>query len=551
MTEREGDRTPGQQFDRKMAAYVHDLLRQAFSRRGLFRMTATAAGAAALATGARPFLPGLTVLAQDGDTINFGLDSDPRGIEPALGYDFTANIPICNITEGLMALDDNNALYPLLAEKFEQPDPLTYVYTMRDGVKFHDGSVMTVADSLASIDRVRNPKMASQMAWMFEIVDTITQTGDKQLTIKLKSASGSFQYVAAVTAMHVMPKSLIDTTPDTQTQSPIGTGPYKFVKWEAGSQIELEKNADYWQTGKPYFAKAVFKIVTDPTTRSAGLKTGDLNMVQAVPPDQVDVIKGIENVDLLNTIGFTINMIALRQDKPPFDDPKVREAVSKAIDVDSLLATFIKDTGVRSHATTVPPNMAGTATDQLQPVPFDVEAAKQALAASSQPNGFKTTLLVDAEAPQRVGEAQAVQQMLKEINVDAEILKIPQAERITRFQQGDYEGMAFHEWGADFPDANGMLRPLFSSKFFPPSNNQSYYSNPAVDKLLDDAESELDPEKRTQMLIDAQKQIAADYALIWLDHPIWFLVLDKNLTGYRIHPLFYWDSFLRDLKPAQ
>src|SRR4051794_32863488 len=113
MTERDGDPSPDQLFDRRMSAYLRDLQRQTFNRRGLFRMTAGAAGAAALATGARSFLPGLTVLAQDNGTINFGLDSDPRGLEPALGYDFTANIPICNITEGLMALDDKNALYPL------------------------------------------------------------------------------------------------------------------------------------------------------------------------------------------------------------------------------------------------------------------------------------------------------------------------------------------------------------------------------------------------------------------------------------------------------
>ncbi|MGI8477856.1 MAG: ABC transporter substrate-binding protein [Thermomicrobiales bacterium] len=140
--------------------------------------------------------------------------------------------------------------------------------------------------------------------------------------------------------------------------------------------------------------------------------------------------------------------------------------------------------------------------------------------------------------------------MLKAINIDAEIKKVPQAERITAFQSGEYEGMAFHEWGADFPDANGMLLPLFGSRSFPPQNNQSKYSNPAVDKLLDGAEAEADAEKRTAILIEAQKLIAADMPLIWLDHPKWFLAMDKNLSGYVISPLFYWDSFFRDLVPA-
>jgi peptide/nickel transport system substrate-binding protein len=542
--------TPGQRFDRKMSEFLREMRQQNYSRRRLMQTAAGAAGLAAIGTVGRPFLPGVSVLAQVGDTINFGLESDPRAIEPALGYDFTANVVICNITEGLMKLNTSNGLEPLLAETFEQPDATSYVYTLRDGVTFHDGSPLTVADFIASIERVRNPSIASPMGWMFDPVDTIEQTGDKQLTIKLKSPSASFQYVAAVTAMHAMPKSLIDSTPDTPTQSPIGTGPYKFVRWDAGSEIVLEKNESYWQEGKPYFANASFKIVIDPTTRSTGLKTGDLNMVRDIPPDQLPTVQGIETVQLLDVVGFSINMIAMRNDQEPFNDIKVREAVSKAIDVDSIMTNLVKETGVRANATTVPPSMPGSASDQLTPIAFDLEGAKAALAASSVPDGFSTKLLVDSESTQRVAEAQAVQEMLKELNIEVEIVKKPQAERITDLQGGDYDGMTFHEWGSDFPDANGMLLPLFSSRSVPPQNNQSYYSNPQVDELLDQADAEVDLEKHNQLLIDAQKLIAADMPIVWLDHFKWFLALDKTLTGYSIGPLFYWDSFLRDLKPA-
>jgi peptide/nickel transport system substrate-binding protein len=138
--------------------------------------------------------------------------------------------------------------------------------------------------------------------------------------------------------------------------------------------------------------------------------------------------------------------------------------------------------------------------------------------------------------------------MLGEIGVEIEINKIPQADRITALQTGDYEGMIFHEWGADFPDANGMLLPLFHSRNFPPQNNGSFYSNPDVDALLDAADADVS-DARIATLIDAQKKIAADMPIVWLDHFKWFLPMKAGLTGYSIHPLFYWDSFLRDLKP--
>ena len=174
---------------------------------------------------------------------------------------------------------------------------------------------------------------------------------------------------------------------------------------------------------------------------------------------------------------------------------------------------------------------------QLKPVAVRPDAgAKAALAASTEPNGFDTTLTVDAESSLRVAEAQAIQQMLKAIEVKSTINKIPQADRITLLQSGDYDGMVFHEWGADFPDANAMLLPLFHSRNFPPQNNQSKYSNPDVDKLLDAADAEIDDAKRGQMLIDAQKQIAADMPIVWLDHPKWFLRMTKGSTGYDHQP---------------
>jgi ABC-type transport system substrate-binding protein len=123
--------------------------------------------------------------------------------------------------------------------------------------------------------------------------------------------------------------------------------------------------------------------------------------------------------------------------------------------------------------------------------------------------------------------------MLAEINVTLEINQVPSADRLTLYQEGEYDGMGFWEWGSDFPDANGMLLPAFHSRNLPPQSNQSFYKNPEVDALLDGADQESDPEVRSQMLIDAQKLIAADQPVIWLDHFKWFLAVDKAFR--RLH----------------
>src|SRR5215213_6374687 len=142
----------GRQFDQRIQGYLRGVREQALSRRGFLKGTSAAAVAAAMG-GALPYImPGVFVLAQDETTVTMGLESDLRGVEPALGYDFTANPVICNITEGLMALDKDSNLYPLLAEKFDNPDAQTFIYTLRPGIKFHDGTDLTVADSIASIE---------------------------------------------------------------------------------------------------------------------------------------------------------------------------------------------------------------------------------------------------------------------------------------------------------------------------------------------------------------------------------------------------------------
>lgn len=206
-------------------------------------------------------------------------------------------------------------------------------------------------------------------------------------------------------------------------------------------------------------------------------------------------------------------------------------------------------TGVQSHNTTVPPNMPGSAAEDLEPVPYDLEKAKELMAASSLPDGFATKLHVIAPNDIWVPQAIAVQEALKELNIEVEIVQLAYADMISLQQAGDYEGMMNFQWGADFPDAAGNLMPLFLSANFPPQSNHFYYSNPEVDQLLNDAEVELDQDVRMDMLKNAQAIISEDQPAIFFEHFKWFLPMSTRLGGYTVTPLWYWDSIGRDLVP--
>jgi peptide/nickel transport system substrate-binding protein len=549
------DRNPGRTFDLEMAGYLNDIRTRVMHRRGVLKLAGAAAGAAALSGGVGPacwIMPGVSVLAQDETTVVFGLEGDVRGLEPALSYDFTANPVVCNISEGLMKFTPEGELEPLLAESFEQPDELTYVYTLREGVTFSDGSPMTADDVVASIARVRDPEVAGPLAWMYDTPEaTVEKTDDRTITITLATPSALFRYVVATTAGHVIPAAAIEEYGLDLLRNPIGTGPYTFVKWDAGSEIELAKNPTYWQEGKPHFERFIYRIVEEGTTRITGLKNGELSMITAVPPDQLETVAGMENVNLQEVVGYTINQVTLRNDQPPFDDVNIRKAVNHAIDLQAIMEAIVGDTGVQARNTTVPPNMPGSASEELEPVPYDIDKAKELMAASAMPDGFATKLHVIAPNDIWVPQAIAIQEALKEINIEVEIVQMPYADMITLQQAGDYEGMMNFQWGSDFPDAAGNLIPLFLSTSLPPQNNHYYYNNPEVDRLLNDSEKELDQEKRLEMLKEAQRLISADQPGIFLEHFKWFLPMSTSLAGYTLAPLWYWDSFGRDLVPAE
>jgi peptide/nickel transport system substrate-binding protein len=408
---------------------------------------------------------------------------------------------------------------------------------------------MTSADVLASIARVRDPATASPVAWMYDAVDTVEAADDRTVTITIKSPIPLFRYVPAVSAGYVVSKAAIEKYASDLTRHPVGTGPFRFARWDAGSQVVLEKNPTYWQPGKPSFDRAVFKVVQDGTTRVTGLKTGELDATAVIPADQIATVKSLPNLAVQQIVSFSSHTIAMRTDRPPFDDIKVRQAVSHALDVASAMTNIVKEGGVQSAATTVPPNMPGSAAEALPPIPFDLTKAKELMAESSHPQGFATTL-VTAPLEEWVAISVYAQEALKELGIELSVDKRTWEEVVTVYQGGDYDGMVYFGWSADFPDASAMLLPLFHSKNVPPQPNISYYHNPKVDALLDASETELDPDKRQAALVEAQKLIAADMPVLWIEYPVQFWPMNAAITGYELSPLWAWDCFTRDLQPA-
>jgi peptide/nickel transport system substrate-binding protein len=498
-----------------------------------------------------------------GGELVVGLEADIQSVDPAFSYDFKTNPVVNQITEGLLRFEGGERVVPHLAESVENPDPLTYLYKIRQGVTFQDGSPMTVDDVIFSMERIRNPKTASYVAWMYSNVSTIEKLDDRTVKVTLKQPDPFWRYALATTAGHVISKANYQSKPDTFGKAEggvLGTGPFKFKRWSTGSEVVLERYDDYWNKsqGGPYLDQITYKILPEPTTRVTGLQTGEISLLlgSSVPVDQIPVIAKIDKVNLTLTDSYMSDFIAFNTQRPPFDNVKLRQALSYAVDTNQVTKTLLRDVGITAKPVPVGPRIWTfeqtkwqTAYNQLPTYEFNLDQAKQLLAESGvaeQVNG--KTILTD-DNPVRLGQSLALQDAAKKLGLTLNITKVTGQELISRIFSGkrDYDIVATN-WGSDFPDPAGNLLPVFNSRYAGDGgSNFGNYKNPQLDQLLDQQSAAIDTAKRTDLMLKAQQIIAQQAIWIMFDHPKQAMALNKQFSGYQVTPLWYWDGFAKDI----
>jgi peptide/nickel transport system substrate-binding protein len=342
----------------------------------------------------------------------------------------------------------------------------------------------------------------------------------------------------------------------------IGTGPFKFQSWSTGDQIALARHDDYWDkaNGGPYLDTVSFKILTEATTRVAGLGTGELSAILAsIPGDQLPIVQGMPDVTLQMTDTYLTDFIAFNTQVAPFDNAALRQALNYAVDKVAVRQVSLGDFALDARATQIGPAMWvfdkelwEAAYPQVPDYAYDMDMARQLLEQSGVADQLDGKVITTDENPVRLAQALALQAAAAELGHDLEIERITFTELISRSFGGARDYDVITNWGSDFPDPAGNLLPNYaSSNTGEGGSNFANYVNPRIDELLNGQHAELDRTKRTEMMIEAQGIIAADSPMIYFDHPRHPWALNKAFTGYDIPPLWYWDSFVKDIHLAQ
>ena len=452
--------------------------------------------------------------AQRTDAI-IGLQLEPPHLDPtSAAAGAIDQVLYANVFEGLTRFGPDGSVQPGLAASWTiSDDGLSYTFQLREGVTFHDGTAFEASDVVFSLDRARAEDSTNAQKALFAGIEGVEALGNSSVRIDLAAPQGNFLFnLAWGDAVMVAPESIEDIK-----NQPIGTGAFRFEQWQRGDQIRLSRNADYWGEAASLEA-ATFKFISEPTAAYAAMLAGDIDAFYSYPaPENLAQFERDPRFTVLsgNTEGETI--LAMNNQQAPFDDIRVRKAVSHAIDRQAIIdgAMFGYGTPIGSHFAPHNPDYV----DLTANAAFDPALSRDLLAQAGYAEGFSTTLkLPPPSYARRGGEIIAAQ--LREVGIEAEISFLEWAQWLEQVFRGYDYGLTIVSHTEPM-DINIYARPDYYFQ----------YDNPDFQALIETLAVESDPAERSALLAQAQTMIAEDFVNGYLFQLALTSVVDAKLQG--------------------
>jgi peptide/nickel transport system substrate-binding protein len=446
------------------------------------------------------------------ETLTVGVVSDPVTLDPALMASFFEISVQFNIHEPLVHMTPDLNIETGLA-MFEVQDPLTYSFRLKPDLSFHDGIAIDAAAAKFNLDRMRNPSTASPRRMELEPIQSIEVTGKLDFIIRLKQPYQPLLQVLALRAgMLVSPDALERLGANFASQA-VGAGPYKVVSWIKNSELVVERFDDYWR-GKSPIRRIVFRPISDETIRLTNLRSGTVQLIDAVPPQLVKSAEADTSLTIKQMPGLGFNAFSFNMTRRPFNDIRVRRAFAAAIDRNSILRAVNFGTGTIAYGP-IPPAQSWAYDGGFKPQEFDAALAKQLIEQVSidVPVPVPVTVTV-TNSPSQVRTAEILQAECGKAGFDVKVRQIDSSSLITVLRQRDFD-VCFSPWsGRSDPDGN-----MFG--WFTPSGSFNFagYENDEVADLLRKGRSASSKDERASIYRRAQAKIAADLPMLFLTFP--------------------------------
>ncbi|RZI40521.1 ABC transporter substrate-binding protein [Herbaspirillum sp. HC18] len=480
--------------------------------------------------------------------LKIGLQSAVTSMDPHFHNISSNNSMSRHVFETLVEQDPKQQLQPCLAVSWRSVNPTTWEVKLRENVKWHDGSPFTAQDVEFSIKRAANvPNSPSSFGFVTKTIKEVKVVGPH--LIQLITDGPNALLAKELSLLPIVSKKVGESasTEDYNSgKAMIGTGPYKFVEYVPNTRVVLAKNPDYWGA-KEGWEKVTFKFLTQPVSRVAAFVSKDVDVIESVPPTEVARLKADSNFKVVEGLSnrlifmhldsdrdkspFVRDKSGAPMDKNPLKDERVRKAMSKAIDRQAIITNQLDGRGVATAQ--VMPDGAFGSSKKLLPEKVDIDGAKKLLAEAGYPNGFGLTL--HSPLNRYVNDAQiavVLGQMLSKIGIDAKVEVVPASVYFGRASKLEFSSMLLGWGGADVMETAGVLRALlmtYNKDKGEGAANRGRYSNPALDKVVNEALDTFNDAKRAEVSAKAVETAMASTALIPLYFEMGTWALRKDL----------------------
>jgi len=465
-----------------------------------------------------------------GGSLKIGLQADPVALDPHSTSLTATNHIVEHIYGRLVTIDAALTPKPDVAESWDiSPDGLVYTFKLRKGVKFHSGRPLVAADVKYSYERVLDPATKSTSTASLKSIKTIETPDDGTVKITLDKPNAAFLVALWSPNYAIVAKEDVQKNGDL-TKVANGTGPFKFVEYVPNTRLVLERNADYWDTGKPYLDRIEMIPIPDDTARSTAIRTGTVDFIEYAPSKDLQTLKGDKTLTLAGDQNTNIRYLGfnLMKKDAPWANPKVRQAISVAMDrqavVDAAFYGFATPT-----LTVFPPGYWATLET---PVPaVDAAKAKQMLADAGFPNGFKVTIKTWSSYPFLSNAALAVQDQLKAIGITADVAPEDNGTFIADNNSKNYDMLVSGTSG--YVDPHEIMYSNFGTGL---SSNNSGYSDADFDKLVGDGVAATKLEDRKKIYAQLQQKLLTDNPWVMLYIGSQYEAMKSYVKGYTHNP---------------
>ncbi|WP_409291966.1 ABC transporter substrate-binding protein [Peribacillus sp. SCS-37] len=473
--------------------------------------------------------------------ITYATTSKVVGLSPILTNDSVSSAVNEQIYETLFYRDSKtNEIKGLLAEKAENPDPNTWIITLKDGIKFQDGTDFNAEAVKYTFDKIKDPKTAAPRASLLEPIKSIEAKDAKTVILKTEKPYGPM--LAALTHSNAAIVSPAADKKQDLMKNPVGTGPFKFKAKENGEDIVLEANKDYWQKA-PKLKKVTFKVVPEITTAVSMLQTGKVNFLDNVTAELLPRVEKIKGAGIEKKPGTPVYYIAFNMDKAPMNNPEFRKAAAYAIDTKGYVKK-LRGLGVESGSFIGPELFGYDKSSEQKAIQYDPEKAKEIVKA----NGFdkQQITLLAANTAGYMNMAEVFQAQLAEAGIKVKIETLEWGTYLEASQNGKFD-LTVAGWSNVTGDGSELLFPRLHSKNAG-STNVGRYKNPELDKLIEASRSTVDQNERKKILKQANELVLSDLPVIPIYHGVASIAADESVKGINLEPTGQWSLYNAERK---